>query len=157
MSNLPYRKNVAIFVLNHEGKILQCQRTDLATVWQIPQGGIDEGEHPQETLKRELFEEVGISEYALLGQLSQELRYDWPEALYDRGFRGQDQTYFVVQIKAGTEICFNADPRAEVEFGAYEWVTPDKFMDRIQGFKRPPYEKALELLLKEFGKFVYSK
>ena len=60
MSELPYRQNVAIVVVNREGLILACRRSDAYQAWQLPQGGIEAGEEPEEAMWRELEEEIKL-------------------------------------------------------------------------------------------------
>ena len=65
-----YRRNVAIVVVNHAGLVLACHRSDSTGIWQIPQGGIEEGESDEEAMHRELEEEIGTSDVDILGKLA---------------------------------------------------------------------------------------
>ena len=136
-----YRPNVAIFALNSAGKILLCERSDVAGAWQLPQGGIDEGETVPQAAVRELFEEVGVSDAEVILQLSDPIRYEWPESLYVRGFRGQEQFYVAVRLR--DDVVFNLGLHQQ-EFSSVEWVGQSVFLSRIRGFKAKAYEEALK-------------
>ena len=59
MSEGLYRPNAGIIIFNEEGKLLWCKRKS-GDGWQFPQGGIDDGESPEEAIVRETYEEVGL-------------------------------------------------------------------------------------------------
>lgn len=143
MANLKYRKNVAALILNEHKQILVCERSDIPGAWQVPQGGIDEGETPEETLKRELLEETGISEFKLLGALDKPINYDWPKSLHSRGYKGQEQYYFLIQIESSQEIKFDLDPD-NIEFISFKWVEVSLFPELVSGFKKEAYLEAIE-------------
>lgn len=143
MSDLLYRKNVAAFVLNEHRQILICERSDIPGAWQVPQGGIDEGETPEETLRRELMEETGISKFKLIGTLDNPISYDWPKRLHSRGYKGQEQYYFLIQINSSQEIKFDLDPE-NIEFLNYKWVKVSLFPELVSGFKKAAYLEAIE-------------
>lgn len=140
-----YRKNVAIFVLNDEGLILACERSDVRGAWQLPQGGVEPGESPLEAMYRELLEEIGCCEVEILHQLEEAIRYDWPPQHQEKGYIGQEQVYFLVRLKPGAAIDLE---RAESpEFQSIEWINAAEFSLRAGGFKREAYLLALERLL----------
>ena len=123
-----YRKNVAIIVLNDVGEILACRRSDRHQTWQLPQGGVDDGETLEETLYRELLEEVGTAEVEIIGLLPHSINYEWPPEEYHRGFRGQEQSYYLVRLSQGGTVDLQA---AETpEFDAVEWVGMQEFLHR---------------------------
>jgi len=142
---ISYRRNVAVVVVDELGRLLACHRVDMAGVWQIPQGGIDENESDEQAMMRELKEEIGTNEVEVLGKLPNKIRYDWPEQLFSRGYCGQEQTYFLVKLKKGAAIDLSAD--AHREFDKYEWVGADEFLKRLSGFKKKAYTEAIEMLL----------
>jgi len=78
LSTLPYRPCVGIMLLNAEGRIFVGERIDTPGAWQMPQGGIDDGEAPEEAALRELWEEIGVtSEHVeVVAQTSDWLTYD---------------------------------------------------------------------------------
>ncbi len=139
-----YRKNVAVVVLNDQGYILACRRSDKWQSWQLPQGGIDEGETPKQAMMRELEEEIGTNKVSVLGQLPCTICYDWPSTEYFRGFHGQEQWYFVVRLQPEAKINLSLHP--PIEFDKTQWMGAKSFLAEVKGFKRAAYVKALALL-----------
>lgn len=154
MSELPYRQNVAIVVVNREGLILACRRSDAYQAWQLPQGGIEAGEEPEEAMWRELEEEIGTTDVKVIGRLKKPIRYDWPTQLHRRGFSGQEQTYFLVRLKKKAAIDIFAHEKPE--FDKTEWLHVEDFLERIEGFKAAAYEKALKKLRKKYPEYFAS-
>ncbi|MCC6954490.1 MAG: RNA pyrophosphohydrolase [Deltaproteobacteria bacterium] len=143
MSTLPYRKNVAVFVVDQAGNLLGCERSDRTGAWQIPQGGVEEGEDLLEAMLRELEEEIGTRCVDVIDALTDPIRYDWPPHLHSRGFAGQEQYYFLVRLTVDTQIDL---ARATTnEFQCTEWMTCAEFLSRVQGFKSEAYAEALRL------------
>lgn len=147
-----YRKNVAAVVLNKQGRILICRRSDEYKVWQLPQGGIDKGETPKEALFRELEEEIGTNQVEIIGHLKDPICYEWPPELYPRGYRGQAQFYFLVRIDPSVEIPLEHAPTDE--FDKMKWVRASKFMQKVEGFKAQAYECALNLLSEKYPETI---
>ena len=141
---LSYRKNVAAFVLNQEGKILLCERSDIPNSWQLPQGGVEENEDLEAAMLRELSEEIGTSEVTILDQLTKGIKYDWPKKLHKRGFCGQEQFYFLARLDALATIKFGL-VNGEQEFVDYRWVKDTEFESIVKSFKREVYLKALKI------------
>ena len=143
-----YRLNVAAFVLNPEGRILCCERSDRRGAWQLPQGGIEDGETTEEALFRELREEILTDGISVLGRLDAPIRYDWPEHLHQRGFAGQEQHYFLVRLNERGLNEFKGEPSEE--FGSFDWVGSAEFTSRCEGFKAEAYRIALRLFSEMF-------
>ncbi len=144
----PYRKNVAAVVLNETGHILACRRIDFPDTWQLPQGGIEEDETEVEALLRELDEEIGTANVTIIGRLESTIRYDWPEEVAHKSFRGQEQCYFLVRLDPAAQIDFTI--KSPAEFSGYEWLTSSEFLGRLDpsrngGFKNAAYAEALRL------------
>lgn len=137
-----YRKNVAVIIVNEEGLLLACQRSDVRGAWQFVQGGIEPGESDEEAMLRELEEEIGTNHVEIVAKLSEKIRYDWPEALHDRGYHGQEQQYFLVRMRDVTKL--SLERATANEFSQTEWVTVSEFLARIDGFKAVAYRQALE-------------
>jgi putative (di)nucleoside polyphosphate hydrolase len=145
-----YRPCVGIMLLNRHGEVLVGQRIDLATeAWQMPQGGIDEGEDLQSAALRELREEIGTDKAENLAESEGWLHYDLPAELAEKarhlGWHGQRQKWFVMRF-TGTDADINLATE-HPEFSAWRWVPIETLPDLIVSFKRQVY---LDLLA-EFG------
>ena len=148
-----YRPNVAAVILseNHPDKceFFIAHRTDIKNAWQFPQGGIDEGETPQEALKRELLEEIGCNDVEILGEFPEWITYDFPKVARGKcyPFDGQTQKYFLVRLKKGAKIDLQA---FEVpEFEEYEFVGYDELFKRVTYFKRKVYRRVIDYFMQE--------
>ena len=146
--SLPYRRNVAVVVLNDDGLLLACRRSDEYKTWQLPQGGIDAAEDAEDALYRELGEEIGTSAVDMIGKLDEPIRYEWPEHLHTRGYRGQEQQYFLVRLRTGEKLDLTL--YAPPEFDSCEWLTANAFIARLAEFKKEAYVEALNKLAARF-------
>lgn len=144
-----YRRNVAAFIVDGLGLILICRRSDKFKTWQLPQGGIDEGESPSEAMRRELLEEIGTNELEIIHQLEEKIRYNWPEHLHRDGFIGQEQTFFLVRLKGEIDLA----GASSKEFDKFNWINSSQFKRLDSGFKTQAYQLALEKLTKLFPEF----
>jgi len=144
-----YRRGVGVMLLNGEGKVLVGARIDNPDdAWQMPQGGLDEGEEPWDAALRELQEETGIRPH-LVQQIacSPRLhRYILPEELagkvWQGKWRGQLQSWYLCRF-LGTDADIDiATPHPE--FRAYRWVEPRLLPELIVPFKRALYREILD-------------
>jgi putative (di)nucleoside polyphosphate hydrolase len=146
IADLPYRPCAGIMLANTGGKVFVGQRLDnrASEAWQMPQGGIDDGEDPQDAAIRELFEETGIAPHLIdiIAQSREEHFYDLPEDLIGKlwkgKYRGQRQYWFLMRFK-GDDSDININT-AEPEFSEWQWVAPDQLSQLIVPFKRRLYE-----------------
>ena len=148
LETLPYRPCAGVMLVNYEGKVFVGQRLDTRVeAWQMPQGGIDEGEDPRTAAIREIGEETGIAEEHLqfLAQAKEELFYDLPDELVGKiwkgRYRGQRQIWFLVRF-TGTDENVNIETDHQ-EFRAWKWADPDTLPDLIVPFKRKLYRDVL--------------
>ena len=149
MNELPYRPAAGIMLVNAEGKVWVGQRLDSSLeAWQMPQGGLDEGEDAEQGALRELEEETGIRPglVEIVARHGEELYYDLPEALVGKlwkgRWRGQRQTWFLARFLGSDEDVDIATP--DPEFRAWKWADPAELPAMIVPFKKKLYEQVLE-------------
>ena len=148
-SDLPYRPCVGIMLFNKDGKVFVGKRIDQTVEgWQMPQGGIDKGETPQQAAQRELLEEIGTDKAQIVGEMEDWVTYDLPAHLVGVAFRGkykgQRQKWFALRFTGkDADIDLTAH---EPEFSAFQWVSPQALPDLIVPFKRDIYRQVLTAL-----------
>lgn len=147
--DLPYRPAVGVMLLNPEGKVFVAQRLDSTLeAWQMPQGGLDEGEEPEDGALRELEEETGIAprHVEILTRCPTELLYDLPDDLIGKmwkgKWRGQRQIWFLCRF-TGSDEDINIETE-EPEFRAWKWAEPADLPAMIVPFKKKLYEDVLK-------------
>ena len=149
MSNkeLGYRPCVGVMLVNSEGKAFVGKRIDNreGDWWQMPQGGVDEGEELEKALLREVGEEVGArpEHLEIVARLPEELVYDLPPELQGKlwggRYRGQRQSWFLVRF-AGADSDIDLDAHHDPEFCEWRWVDPELLPELIVPFKREVYQ-----------------
>jgi len=138
----PYRSCVGLMVFNKNGEVFCGQRIDnKAEAWQLPQGGIDEGETPLEAGFRELKEETSIVNVQYVCEYPDWLNYDIPlllaNSLWDAKYRGQMQRWLLFYFTGeNTEININTK---HPEFKTWEWIKPDQLPLKAVSFKKEVY------------------
>lgn len=149
MTDLPYRPAAGVMLLNVRGEVFVAQRRDSTLeAWQMPQGGLDEGEDPETGALRELAEETGIGadKVEILARCPVELYYDLPDDLVGKmwggKWRGQRQTWFLCRF-IGEDRDVNLETE-EPEFRAWKWANPNELPTMIVPFKKKLYEDILQ-------------
>lgn len=156
--DLPYRPCAGIMVLNDKGLVWAGRRISQGNsefdgspqLWQMPQGGIDEGEAPLAAAIRELYEETGMKTVTLLAEARDWIHYDLPPQLIGIGlrgkYRGQAQKWFAFRFDGDeSEIQINPPPGSnEAEFNAWDWKPMESLPELIVPFKRSVYEQVVE-------------
>ncbi len=145
-----FRPNVGIVLANGQGtgQVLWARRVGGHDAWQFPQGGIHEGETPEEALFRELHEEVGLQagEVKIVASTKGWLRYRLPRRLRRNnstpGFVGQKQKWFLLEMLAEDDaVSMDCGPKPE--FDHWAWVSFWFPLTQVVDFKRGVYRRAL--------------
>jgi putative (di)nucleoside polyphosphate hydrolase len=141
-----YRKCVGIMLVNNEGKIFVGKRVESKyDAWQMPQGGIDNGELPKNAAIRELYEETGIKSAEYVAETSDWLYYTLPENLastmWDGKYKGQMQRWFLFRF-TGDDSEVKLDIH-EQEFSQYRWVAVNELEELAIYFKKEIYAKVV--------------
>lgn len=141
-----YRPNVGVALFHpSDGRVWLGQRHNQRPPhnWQLPQGGVDEGEDLEVAARRELYEETGVRSARLLGRTEGWMIYDYPPDFMGskraRGFLGQRQVWFAFRF-TGEESEIDLAAHGEVEFDAWRWGALDETPELIVPFKRGVYE-----------------
>ncbi len=151
LSNLPLRSGVGIVVLNKENKVFVAKRIDNPkNFWQMPQGGVDEGEDFLKAAYRELEEETSIKNVKLIKELDGTITYDLPDRLlgliWKGKYRGQKQKWFLMRF-VGMDNEINIKTK-HPEFLEWKWVDLDKITDLVVDFKLHVYEEVKDKVKK---------
>jgi putative (di)nucleoside polyphosphate hydrolase len=150
--DLPYRLNAGAVLFNRDGLVLVARRANRGDVegwpggWQLPQGGIDQGEDPATAVLRELKEEIGTANAEIIAEHPDWLQYDLPPELVGKAFkgrfRGQRQKWFALRfLGADSEIRLDLDPHPEVD--AWRWTRLAELPSLAVPFKRIIYHELV--------------
>ena len=153
-SNLPLRKGVGIILLNKENKVFVAKRIDNPkNFWQMPQGGIDEGENYYEAAVRELEEETSIVNVKFIKEIDKKLTYILPDRLigiiWKGKFKGQIQKWFILRF-VGDESEININTK-KPEFLDWKWIDFEDLPKIAVDFKLNVYKSIREELSKIFN------
>ncbi len=155
-ADLPYRPCVGVMLMNADGALFVGQRKDSdMPAWQMPQGGIDKGETPEEAALRELWEETGITAdlVEIVKITPGWVRYDLPDHLIGKvwggKYRGQKQKWVLMRY-LGTDDQVRIDTE-HPEFSEWCWMPPGEVVAQIVPFKRAVYEEVLRAFAEHLG------
>ncbi len=156
-SKLGYRPCVGAMILNIDGLVWIGRRFDApgdpegrGTWWQMPQGGVDEGEDAHAAVLREVREETGMTSVEILAELPGTYLYDLPTDLLEKKvwggkYRGQKQRWFALRFTGhDTEVMIAAQPGGpKAEFDTWRWAKPSELLPIIVPFKLDVYRAVL--------------
>ena len=150
-SKLPLRSGVGIIVLNRENKVFVAKRIDNPKkFWQMPQGGVDEGETFLDAAYRELEEETSIKNVKLIQELNGTITYELPNRLlgiiWKGKYRGQKQKWFLMRF-IGEDSQVNIKTK-NPEFLDWKWIELDEITEVVVDFKLHVYEEIKERIKK---------
>jgi putative (di)nucleoside polyphosphate hydrolase len=163
LEDLPYRPCVGMMVLNRDGRVFIGRRiagpehVDNVHVWQMPQGGVDEGEDPYPAALRELYEETNIRSVDKIGEIKKWLFYDIPREIVGQAwkgkYRGQKMKWYAFRFVSDEHEIDIAHPGGgghKPEFVEWRWEPLKSLPSLVVAFKRSVYEHVV----KEFSKFA---
>ncbi len=163
IESLPYRPCAGITVINREGLVFVGRRTDgpehtdATHVWQMPQGGIDDGEDAYKAALRELYEETNIHSVEKLGEVADWLTYDIPREIltgtWKGKYRGQKQKWYALRFtgdESEIDVRKPGGGKHKAEFLDWRWVKMKELPGLVVPFKREIYEQVV----KAFAKFT---
>lgn len=144
-----FRHNVGIILANHADRLLWAKRVG-RDAWQFPQGGMHPEETPEQTLFRELREEIGLSEkdVTILGRTRRWLRYRLPARMIRKTEPmciGQKQLWFLLRLE-GEDSLIHFNMTQKPEFDSWQWVSYWYPLRHVVLFKREVYRRALKEL-----------
>ena len=145
--NLPLRSGVGIVVLNENNKIFVAKRIDNPkNFWQMPQGGIDEGEDYLSAAYRELKEETSITKVELIKELDGFITYLLPDHLlgviWKGKYKGQKQKWFIMKF-TGEDKEINIQTK-KPEFLEWKWIELETLTEVVVDFKLHVYKELKE-------------
>ena len=149
--DLPLRSGVGIVLLNKDNKVLVAKRIDNPkNFWQMPQGGVDEGENYLAATYRELEEETSIKNVELISELEGNISYILPNRLlgviWKGKYKGQKQKWFLMRF-LGNDSEINLKTK-KPEFLDWKWVDLEKITELVVDFKLHVYQKVKEKVKK---------
>jgi len=157
-ADLPYRRSVGAAVFNRDGRVWIGRRSDADAEgegegrwWQMPQGGLDEGEDPYQAALRELYEETSIASVTKIDEARDWFSYDLPAELVSRSwgggrYRGQTQKWFALRFTgpdSEIDVLHPGGGKHKPEFSDWRWERLERLPDLIVPFKRTVYEQVV--------------
>ncbi len=151
MSELGYRPCVGVMLVNEHGRVFVGRRIDNkeGDWWQMPQGGVDEGEDLEAAALRELAEETGAraEHVTIIDRMADTIRYDLPEELIGKlwggKYRGQEQVWYLARF-SGADDDIDLEAHDPAEFCDWKWADPEQLPQLIVPFKKRVYRAVVE-------------
>jgi putative (di)nucleoside polyphosphate hydrolase len=140
MAKPHFRAGVVTVVRRDDGCVMAFERSDLSGEWQLPQGGIEAGESPEQAAWRELREETGLSRrhVRLVGEHEIWTVYEWPNAMRGSDRLGQVHRWFFFE-----PLDESVTPAPDgSEFTRWQWMRPADLIERVVDFRKQPYRQV---------------
>ena len=154
-ANLPLRLGVGIVVLNRDNEVFVAKRIDNPkNYWQMPQGGVDEGENFYDAALRELEEETSIKNVTLIKEIEGYISYNLPDYLlgiiWKGKYKGQNQKWYIVRFE-GIDKEINVNTK-KPEFFEWKWINVNDLTKVVVHFKLDVYKK----IQNEIKDFIFA-
>lgn len=152
-----YRPGIGIVLFSRNGHVFVGERLDNPGMWQMPQGGIDDGEEPEIAVFREMEEEIGTRNARILQVIEDWIYYDIPprtaQKLWNNRYRGQRQKWIALEF-LGDDADIRLDAHSHPEFGQWKWVPLDGLLGYVVPFKRDVYVRVMQEFSALPGRFI---
>lgn len=152
-----YRESVTAIIINNRKEVLMCEHVWIDDAWQLPQGGVEEGENEEDAILRELSEELGTKNLKVIAKMDHKVKYHFPHYLRDKyNLEGNEQKFFLLYFYGkDSEIRF--DNQEKPEFKSFKWVDYDIPAKEVVYFKKLSYYEALNYFKDAVEDFDPSK
>jgi len=148
-----YRPCIGIMLFNRQGHIFTGKRFDSDAYWQMPQGGVDDGEELAQAALRELLEEVGTDKVEIIAKSKDWINYDlpkeWIPECWNGKYSGQKQIWFLMKF-LGSDENINVNYTDHPEFKEWRWQSIDNIVANAISFKKEVYK----IVIKEFSSII---
>ena len=141
------RCGVGLVIMNAQGLVFVGERIDTPGSWQMPQGGLDDGESPEQALFREMKEEIGSDKGKIIAQAPQWIEYNIPSYVSSHYPVRRSLLWFQV-LFLGVDTDINLNSVGHPEFLSWKWILPENLLESIVDFKKSMYIQVLSFFFK---------
>ncbi len=142
-----FRNGVIAVVTRPDGKILVGNRYGIKNAWQLPQGGIDQGEEPKQAVMRELLEEIGSNQFEVINHLKEPIRYTFPKSItskISKKYCGQSMYWFILKTEEPESL--DLKKATDKEFDKLSWFTPNEILTQVISWRLDFYKQGFKEL-----------